>query len=102
MYPQNNFHLPTAFRPRNGNLQLLTLSLVHLLFLFAGNPNFINNNNKRPYYQNNNHNQWQSWPNKRPRFEPPPSQPSSNRIDYRYVANQNTYQQQQQQQHQFH
>jgi len=75
-YQQNNFHLPTSFRPRN--------------------PNFANDNNKRSYPQNNNnsyYNQWQSWPNKKPRFDPPSS---SNRIDYRYVANQNTYQQQQQ------
>lgn len=66
--------------------------------MFLGNSNFVNNNNKRPYHQNNNHSQWQAWPNKRPRFEapaPPSSSSSSNRIDYRYVANQNTYQQQQ-------
>ncbi|CAF0935224.1 unnamed protein product [Adineta steineri] len=90
-YPQNNFHLPTSFRPPNQN--------------------FVNEYNKRPYPQNNNnnynnnyYNPRQSWANKRPRFDqphqPPPPQyqqpSSSNRIDYRYVANQNTYQQQQQ------
>ncbi|CAF2049878.1 unnamed protein product [Rotaria magnacalcarata] len=95
-YSQNNFHLPTTFRPYN--------------------PNFVNSNNKRPYQQNNNnnnnnyYNQRQSWPNKKPRYDnpapyqqqqlPPPPPPlpsssSSNRIDYRYIANQNTYQQQQ-------
>ncbi|CAF1022809.1 unnamed protein product [Adineta steineri] len=89
-YPQNNFHLPTSFRPPNQN--------------------FVNEYNKRPYPQNNNnnynnnyYNPRQSWANKRPRFDqphqPPPPQyqqpSSSNRIDYRYVANQNTYQQQQ-------
>lgn len=86
--------------------------IASLWLLFLGNPNFGNGNNKRPYPQNHNNNnssQWQAWPNKRPRFDPPSSyqQPpmpyqhpssssSSNRIDYRYVANQNTYQQQQQ------
>ncbi|CAF0860083.1 unnamed protein product [Adineta steineri] len=86
-YPQNNFHLPTSFRPPNQN--------------------FVNEYNKRPYPQNNYNNNYynprQTWANKRPRFDqphPPPPQyqqpSSSNRIDYRYVANQNTYQQQQQ------
>ncbi|CAF0899244.1 unnamed protein product [Adineta steineri] len=90
-YPQNNFHLPTSFRPPNQN--------------------FVNEYNKRPYPQNNNnnynnnyYNPRQTWANKRPRFDQPHSHPpppqyqqpsSSNRIDYRYVANQNTYQQQQ-------
>ncbi|CAF1281584.1 unnamed protein product [Adineta ricciae] len=81
-YPQNNFYLPNTFRPQNQQ--------------------FVNGNNKRTYQQNNNYyNPRQSWQNKRPRFDRPPTyQPppssSSNRIDYRYVANQNTYQHQQQ------
>lgn len=77
-------------------------------FLFLGNPNYFNGNNKRPYPQNNNNYYHQPprqpWGNhKRPRFDSVNSynhqqqQPSSNnRIDYRYVANQNMYQQQQQ------
>ncbi|UJR23138.1 hypothetical protein I4U23_026157 [Adineta vaga] len=82
-YPQNNFHLPTTFRPQNQH--------------------FINGNNKRNYPQGNNYyNPRQTWQNKRARFDrpstyqQPSSSSSSNRIDYRYVANQNTYQQHQQ------
>ena len=102
---QPNFHLPTSFRPRKHLAHPLPGSLLCL-----ENNNFVNGNNKRPYppsnnnYNNNNgnnnyYNPRQSWPNKRPRFDGPPSYqqgPPSNRVDYRYVANQNTYQQQQQ------
>lgn len=89
---------------------------------FRGPPpsmNYAHGNNKRSYPPHNSHNSnhynpRHSWPNKRPRFDrpsnypqmplppppPPPSQPlsgsyssGSNRVDYRYVANQNNYQQ---------
>jgi hypothetical protein len=100
-YPQNNFYLPTSFRPRNFDFLLKCIKLSS--FLGLENQNFANGNNKRPYPQNNNnnyYNQRQSWPNKKPRYDHPSpyQQPSSssNRMDYRYVANQNSYQQRQQ------
>ena len=93
---QPNFHLPTSYRPRKYSVYSNPSRLLYL----ENNP-FVNGNNKRPYPPNNNnyYNPRQSWPNKRPRFDGPPSYqqgPPSNRVDYRYVANQNTYQQQQQ------